>query len=368
LHSESVLPDQRTSPPSSPISILYIGANFGTSRHRAQALRRLGHDVFIIDPHSFLPKNQLAGLWTWKTGGLFLGDFIRRRVLATIPHQQFDLVLVNGGELVGPSFVRELKRRFGPVVSYQNDDPFGGRDGRRSRLYLQALREYDLAVVVRDCNVMEARTRGARNVMRVFMSGDELEHAPREITREDREKWSSEVLFIGTWMPERGPFMARLLELGVPLSIYGNRWDRAAEWPLLRQAWRGPGLESEEVYARAIQCAKVCLGLLSKENRDMTTQRSFEIPLLGSVLCAERTPEHTALYEENLEAVFWSTPEECAEKCTQLLKAAGMREQLAANGRRRCLQNGTTNEPTMENVVRKAMIMEKSPIMNIRSA
>ena len=342
-----------------PLSILYIGTNSGTSRHRALALQRLGHSVYIVDPFTYLPNNRFAGLWIWKTGGLFLEDFIRRRVLANIRSMRFDLVFIDGGELVGPPLVRELKHRFGAVVNYNVDDPYGRRDGRRWGLYLRSIPFYDLVVVVRECNVTEAFARGARNTLLVHRSADEIAHAPRQITARDLQKWASDVSFVGTWMPERGPFMARLLELGVPLSIYGGRWQKAREWLALRSCWRGAALEREQDYAMAIQCAKVNLGLLSKGNRDLTTQRSFEIPHLGGVLCAERTSEHTKLYRENDEGVFWSSPEECAEKCIHLLRDEQHRKRLEVNGRRRCLQNGTTNEKVMAQIICSAVRPEQ---------
>lgn len=336
------------------LSVLYIGADAGTSRHRALALQRLGHDVFIVDPFTFLPDNRLAGLWAWKTGGLFLEDFVRRRVLASIPDMRFDLVLIDSGDLVGPSLVQELKGRFGVVVNYNVDDPYGTRDGKRWSFYLKSVRFYDLVVVVRDCNVPEAFARGARNVLRVYRSADEVAHAPRQVSEQEQRNWASEVVFVGTWMPERGPFMTRLIELGVPLAIYGGRWQKAPEWPILRSCWRGAALEREQDYAMAIQCAKVSLGLLSKGNRDLTTTRSFEIPHLGGVLCTERTSEHTELYREDEEAVFWSSPEECAEKSMLLLRDEHHRKHLAMNGRRRCLQNGTTNEEVMAHILHYA--------------
>jgi hypothetical protein len=318
----------------------------------------MGHDVFVVDPFEFLPNHHFAGLWTWKTGSLFLEDLIRRRVLARIQDLRFDLVFIDRGDLVGPSLAKELKRRFGAVVSYNVDDPYGSRDGRRWRLYLKSVPFYDLVAVVRDCNVSEALAHGARHVLRVQRSADEVAHAPRQVTEQERRKWVAEVLFAGTWMPERGPFMARLIELGVPLSIWGNRWQRAAEWPVLQSSWRGAALDQEQDYSMAIQCAKVSLGLLSKGNRDLTTHRSFEIPYLGGVLCAERSSEHTQLYWENEEAVFWSSPEECAEKCMQLLHDEPRRKLLAANGRRRCLHNGTTNEKVLAQILDQALSLE----------
>jgi spore maturation protein CgeB len=340
-------------------SILYIGSDTGTSRHRVQALRRLGHETCIIDPSTFLSRNLLLRAWNWKTGGLLLENYLRRCILSHIRPKNFSLVYIDGGELIGPSLVRQLKSRFPVVINYNLDDPYGKRDGRRFRLYLRSVSLYDLIVVVRDENIQEAAELGARNVLRVHRSADEIAHLPRMISETDRKKWSSKVMFVGTWMPERGGFMARLIELGVPLSIYGDRWQKAPEWPIVKAAWRGPGLHLDDDYARAIQCAQVSLGLLSKGNRDRTTQRSFEIPFLGGMLCAERTPEHCQLYKEDQEAVFWSTPEECAAKCMQLLGDEPRRKRITLNGRGRCLQNNTTNEAVMGQILNRALESEE---------
>ena len=342
-----------------PHSILYIGSNVGTSLHRASALRRLGNDVFIIDPAALLPRVALLSAWSWKTGGMLLERFVQRRILASVRGRSFDLVYVDGGELVGPTLVSELRNRFGTVINYNIDDPYGGRDGRRWRLYLRAVPFYDLIVVVRNCNISEAKARGARRVLLVLRSADEVAHAPREIGPQDRLKWASDVSFVGTWMPERGPLLARLTEIDVPLSIFGNRWQKAREWPVLRKYWRGPGLREDD-YGRAVLCAKVNLGLVSRGNRDLSTQRSLEIPYLGGVLCAERTAEHTELYNENEEAVFWSGPEECAEKCLDLLRNDEHRERLATNGRRRCLQNKTTNEAVVAQILQEVLLAGKA--------
>jgi spore maturation protein CgeB len=332
-------------------SILYIGTNSGTSRHRASAMVRLGHEVSIIEPRAFLPKNRLADYWLFHQGALWCERIVARKVLSSLPSKRVDLVWVDGGDLVSVDLVCQLKKRFGQVVNYCIDDPYGKRDGKKWRHYLRAVPFYDLVVVLRECNVAEAYRAGARNVLRVYMTADEIAHSPRSVSEAEWTRWRSEVLFVGTWMPERGPFLAALMRSGVPLSIYGDRWHKAPEWPILRPAWKGHGLYGDADYALAISCAKVCIGLLSKGNRDETTTRSFEIPLLRSVLCAERTSEHSRLYSEDEEAVFWSTAEECADKCHSLLANDEVRASIAARGRNRCRQNQTLNEPMVARVL-----------------
>jgi hypothetical protein len=287
--------------------------------------------------------------WVWEVGGRIFEKSIATQVLQVVGHSTFDVAFVCGGEFIGPELVRRLKSFCGAVINYNLDDPFGRRDKQRWQTYLRAAPFYDLLVVVRDCNVAEAKERGAKNVIKVFRTADEVAHAPRALTEADRLRWSTEVVFIGTWMPERGSFLARLVQLGVPLTIFGNRWERAPERNLLSQAWRGIALDDD--YAKAIQCSKVAIGLLSKGNRDLSTLRTFEIPHLGAVLCAERTPEHLMLYRENEEALFWSSPEECAGQCHRVLKDPSLRSKLALQGQRRCIANQTTNEKSMTRIL-----------------
>jgi len=263
--------------------------------------------------------------------------------------QEFDpdLVWVNQGEFLGPKLLRKLRALSVPVVNYTNDDPFGGHpNGLRFRLYLKALPYYDLLAVVREVNVQEAADHGARRVVRIFMSADEEAHRPQEMTPEDRGRYASEVAFVGTWVPERGQFMAALIHLGVPLSVWGDRWHKAPEWSIIRRHWRGPAVYDQR-YAHIIQTTKIALGLVSKDNRDLHTTRSMEIPALGTVLCAERTSEHVSLYEDGIEALFWSTPEECAAVCRRLLADDAYRLSVARRGRERLQRNGHYNEQVL---------------------
>ncbi len=93
------------------------------------------------------------------------------------------------------------------------------------------------------------------------------------------------------------------------------------------------------------------MGLLSKANRDLSTTRSFEIPYLGGLLCAQRTAEHTSLFSEDQEAIFWSDPDECAFKCMDLLEDETRRRRIAIAGRARTLQNGMANERVLAQIL-----------------
>ena len=337
------------------LSILYLGAERGTSLDRANALRRLGHRVEHVDLRKFLPRTAWVYPIIHRLGGHILGPWILHSLPAALQRPHYDLCYVDGGELVTPRVIGLLRNYATKIINYSIDDPLGNRDGAKFKAYRHSVADYDLCVVMRSMNISEATCLGAKHVMRVYMSSDEVAHAPRVLTQEERDHWKADVLFLGTWFPERGPFLLELVDHGIPLTIRGANWHKAPEWPRLRLYWKGGPLQGDD-YAKAIQCAKVNLGLLSKGNRDLHTTRSMEIPALGGLLCAERTTEHLDLYTEGKEALFWSGVEECAAACRSVLTNEEFRLRIAAAGQTRSVSNGNTNENVMRAIVEQVSV------------
>ena len=238
------------------------------------------------------------------------------------------------------------------IVNYNVDDPFGSRDGHKWDLYRRSVSQHDLTVVVRDENVAEAQAAGARKPLRVFRSYDPVAHDPVTLTQQEHAQWASGVVFVGSWMPERGPLMVRLLELGVPLTIRGDHWHYAPELEKLRPVIRGTAVYGSD-YVKAICGARIALGLLSRGNRDLHTQRSAEVPFIGgAVFCAGRTTEHEQLLQDGTEAAFWTTPEECAARCAELLADEPRRARMAAAAQKRMTEWRLSNDEVMAAVLR----------------
>lgn len=335
--------------------IAYIGPAWGTSLHRADALKRLGHNVVVIDPWSWLGRSVWMARWLHHTGGIGVGLVVNRRLVAQVKQAHPELIWVDQGEFLTKGLICRLRRSCVPIVNYTVDNPFVRSARQRFRHYRSALPCYSLLAVVREASAAAARRAGCPNVKRIWGSADDRAHRSRKLSDEVQARYASDVVFVGTWFPERGPFMAELIRLGVPLSIYGDRWQKAREWPAIKPHWRGPGLYNDDGYAAALLSAKICLCLLSKGNRDLHTTRSIEIPSLGALLCAERTTEHLQLYEEGTEAVFWNSAQECAAVCRQLLADEPKRLSIASRGHERAVRNNLFNEPVMAAILKAAM-------------
>jgi spore maturation protein CgeB len=342
------------------VRILYIGDNNqkATSCHRADALRRLGHEVLIIDPYTIFSQqlnNLILDALHYRSGYRFLQHYINNwvsQLLEVHTTNPPDLVWVNSGELLGNSAITKLRGLNCPLILYMNDDPTGGRDGNRFDSLLKALSSYDLCVVVRNQNLSDFLQLGARKVLRVWMSYDEIAHHTIQDPALIPFQFQSEVAFVGTWMrnENRDQFLVHLLERGLNIAIWGDRWHKSPLWATLKKHWRGNALSGQD-YMMALRGAKVSIGLLSKGNRDLHTTRTMEIPYAGGLLCAERTTEHLQLYQEDKEAVFWDNAEECADKCLDLLKYPEKREEIRLAGMKRVLENKVGNEDICRQII-----------------
>jgi spore maturation protein CgeB len=332
--------------------ILYLGdlAENSGSASRALALRTLGHEVESVDPEQPLVGGRWQSAFHYRTGYRWLRRKTEVWLRSEIGERTFDVVWVNGGPTIDRRTLGWLRGRARYLVNYNNDDPTGRRDWCRWGTFREAVPGYDVLLTMRSVAVDELRALGAQRVKQVFMSYDESVVCPQEMTAAEIERWKEKVLFVGTWMPERGPFLAALIRQGVPVAIYGNRWLEAPEREVLRAVVRGPAISGKD-YVKAMQSADVCLGLLSKGNRDLHTIRSSEIPAVGSLLCAERTVEHTAMYRENREAVFWADAAECAARCREMLAEPVKRRAIAEAGRRRVLELRLTHTCVLQDVL-----------------
>jgi spore maturation protein CgeB len=320
-------------------NILYFGDSFSgsTAAQRGKALERLGHRVEIKDPYKAFEKSMTSwrGALNFRMGYTLLQGRIQQWLASVVESVSVrpDVIWIDMGELFGPECLRELRKLDCPIVLYNVDDPTGQRDGKRFKSLIKSIPFYDLIGVVRNESAVECEQLGGRKVVRVFRSYDEVMHKPFPSLDEIPQSMRSDVAFIGTWMryEKRDEFLLKLVEKGVPLSIWGDRWQKSPLFPKLKANWRGNALYGRD-YVAAIQGAKLCIGMLSKGNRDLHTTRSLEVPYAGGLFCGERTSEHSELYTENVEAVFWSDADECASVCLKLLNDPTLRENIRVAG------------------------------------
>lgn len=329
------------------MNILYLGptSRSTTSGHRFHALQRLGHIVVGINVSSRFNFNRFEHKFHYLSGYIFLQKSILRSLKESL--QRFpiplDLIWIDGGQYFGPCILSWLKSKFqAPICLYNVDDPTGPRDSCSFSTLKKSFPYYSLCVHVRQESSLEALALGAKRVITVSRSFDEVEHLQASFRFCNNNEVSS-FSFLGTNIPgeKRDVFLVNLIRSALPLRIFGNMYARSRFWDEIKPFHQNAvnGLR----YVSIIQSSIACLGLLSHQNRDLITTRSLEIPACSGVLCAERTSEHQLLCEDQVEASFWSHPREIP-RLVRRLENPELRSSIKTASRARILELGYGNE------------------------
>ena len=204
--------------------------------------------------------------------------------------------------------------------------------------FLQTLPEYEVFFTTKSFGVAELSALGCKRPIYVENAYDPHTHGPRAVDEATRRALGGQVGFVGAYERERWELMRMLAEHGIEVRVWGENWRKKhACHPRLK-------IECQPLwgddYTRAVCSFDINLGFLRKLNRDLQTQRSIEIPACAAFMLAERTSEHSQLFDEGKEAEFFSSPDELLHKTEFYLSHPDQRELIAAAGRERCLRSG----------------------------
>ena len=345
------------------MKIVYVGEMLpgATAAMRRDAIIELGHGVVSIDtaPHrgyTIARRTIARRAWARYVDVPYLRRRIRSLLFEALARERHDMVYVDKGIFIEEEWLRELRARHpGIVLAHFNpDDPFAPSAARTWHCFLKAIPQYDVHFVPRRQNVLEYENVGARRVVFQLPSRgfDPRIHHPLSASEGDVRRFKSDVCFVGGLEEERKRSIQRLLGAGIPITVWGEGWAKAlSSWP--HAIVRSPVYHHD--YGKAVAGSELCIGFLRKANRDGHTSRSIEIPACGSLLLAERTPDHCELFEEGREAEFFDSDEELIDKARYYLGHEQVRRRVASAGRERCLRAGYDYMSLMKERIRISM-------------
>lgn len=313
-----------------------------------QTFTEMGHDTFWYDRHTSVGvfyHSLIFKILRRLNNRLPFKRHIKNHnkgLLAMVNEKKPDIVIVLKGLLVYESTIQEIKKNGAWVVNINHDDFFTNNPNNTTTILKNAIPAYDHILTTREVNVKELERFNSKVTFFPFAYYPAI-HKRVEYSKEDEREWQSDVVFVGTWDKLRESTLEQLVK-AVPAeyAIYGGQWDKMTS-TVLSPYVHTRLLRGEEM-AKAFRYSKVCIGFLSKENRDDYTQRSFEIPASGGLFLAERTLRHQSLYEENNEAVFfdYDNVEELKQKVNYLLSNPEERELIKERGYERVRSSGHT--------------------------
>ncbi len=265
---------------------------------------------------------------------------------------QPDLVLVLKGARIRHSTLEAIRRSTGaPIINYMLDDYFPLHSRAIPEYMRECISAYDLIATSKRYNVPELLAAGARRAIFVRSAYDPRAHHPVQPTAVDRQRFGADVLFVGTYERDRAAMLETLAaQVDARIVVYGNDWQAIPpSSPLYPSIQRRPLYGSNKLLAFA--SCKVALCFLRKANRDTYTDRSFEIPATGAFMLAERSSEHSLLFDEGEETACFESADELVQKVRYYLAHEDERVRIATAGYRRLLAGHHTYQDRLEEIL-----------------
>jgi len=218
------------------------------------------------------------------------------------------IVLVVSGRHVAPETLRRVREKTGAMlIAYATDNPLV--PGKSRARVLRAIPEYDIYASPRRASLPALRAQGCRRPIHVRFGYDPGVHFAEDGPKSELGAWTSDVVFIGGADDDRVAFFEPLASSNhVVLRLYGRGWART------RLRTHAGGEVFDRRFRLAMAGATVAPCLVRRSNGDGHVMRSFEIPACGRFMLAERTDEHLDLFDEDVHAAYFGSPEELADK------------------------------------------------------
>lgn len=320
-----------------------------TSAYRLESLRRLGQEVIVFDITPYWPRSRVMKLITNRLPAGPIVYRANRALLLELRRHRPDVVWFDKPTLFTAATIEAIRKTGTLTVCYNQDSPFGPRHDGCWYQFKKVFRLFDLHCLFRAADVTRYSAWGL-NFIRILLSYEPSIHFPAPAGWRDADR-TREVSYIGHPHEERPQFLLALAEKqGLPVSIDGNGWQPILTDDQFRRYVQHGHLLGN-AYREQIWRSKINLSFVTKSNEDDIAHKSVEIAACQGFLLALRTEGHEGIFAEDREAVFFSSLEECADKCRFYLAHADLREAIARSGRERAVRSGYDNDSQLGRVL-----------------
>ena len=332
--------------------ILYVGSlnPQSNSFRRYRTLQELGIKMEAVDIDADVYGNFFSSLHhrlNIGPGIVKLNKKIAKKISAFKPQ----LIWVDNKPFITVKTIQKSKLQMTGIrwINLITDDP-NGRYKKAWCLLRATASLYDLHFVQRIENIEELKGFGAKKVLLCFRSYDPAFHRPVILSEAEKNKYASVVGFIGTYEKEREEAIAFLIKNKIEVHVTGDGWPGGEHWNIIKPFYKGPSVYGDE-YVKRLNGMEIALHFLRHANRDGQDSRTFEIPACKVFMLAERSELHQQFFEEDIEAVFFSSNNELLEKIKYYMTDKEVRLKIAAAGYARGIKSGYSHKERLAQVL-----------------
>ena len=334
---------------------LLVGPVYGgsepTFRHAGAALQNLGVDLIEFDSSEYaktffklgnVTPNQRHGRQLKELFSRVLGEAI----VGVADHERPDLIIAIAQAPLEAPIIERLKQLKVPIV-------FWFVENFRTLPYWESVAShYDYFFTIQRGEFFEKLAKaGAKNIGYLPQAASPSRHIPLKLTADEKERYGSDLSFMGAGYPNRRQFFNGLLDYD--FKIWGTEWELESgvgERVMNKNVRLAP-----EEYIKIFNASKINLNLHSSAVpagidpvSDFVNPRVFEVAACSAFSLVDARDELPPLMEPGKEIETFSSLAELREKADFYLRNPEKRNKIANAGRKRVLADHTFERRMVE--------------------
>jgi spore maturation protein CgeB len=329
------------------------GGSLPVSRYCAAALKKLGHDVELIDNSRFsdalfYAKDITEDKTRYNRLMDHLASFVSEAVMARSEAFKPDLVFALAQAPLTIECLENLQAQKIPTAFWFVED-FRFMDYWKNKAIY-----YDYFFTIQKGDFFkELKEAGIKNYSYLPMAASPGIHKPCELTEDERIYYGSDISFVGAGYYNRRHFLKSLIDFD--FKIWGTDWDMCSELGSRIQR-RGARIETEET-VKIFNATRININLHSSTYHrginpfgDFVNPRTFEILSCGGFQLVDRRSGLEGLFEVNEELIVFDGLDDLRGKISYYLNHPDERNEIIKNGRDR-VQRDHTYENRMKEML-----------------
>jgi len=305
------------------------------TEHLEKAIQSQGHDLVIFEDR----QHKIPG--RARRYSLFLNQLdlkmINKKLLSLAEETKPSIAIVTGGHRISSETVKRIKYQGVLCVLWTIDAPLNFQP------IIDAAPAYD-HIFCQGTEAIElldkAEIKGAQWLP---MACDPDYHCPVISTDEETRIYGSDVVFVGSFYPQRASVFTRLVDFD--FAIWGPGWDALPKSSPLRKHLKGRHTRPEE-WLKIYNASKIILSTHYNDPEDrfpvyQASPRVFEILACGAFQLCDDQRDVFTLFQDGRDLVKFTNGDDLVAKVKYFLAHPEERKAIAAQGRKTVLARHT---------------------------
>lgn len=314
----------------------YHNPRFETiTEYMESAIKALRHDLIIFDDRQHIIPGRIRQYVRWLRE--FDLQHINKQLLTLALEAKPDLAIVTGGHRIAPQSVKTLKEYGICPILWTIDAPVDFQP------LIDAATLYDHIFCQGTEAVELLNYAGIKGTHWLPVGCDPRRHRPIEISAAEKKRYGSDVVFVGSYYPNRAELLEKLIDFN--LAIWGPGWEKLHPKSKLRGCLRGAHTRPSE-WLKIYSASKIVLAVHYQDPKGrfpvyQASPRIFEALACGAFVLSDNQRDVFSLFNEGEHLVGFTDSARLFEKISYYLNQPVEREEIARRGRREALDSHT---------------------------